>query len=298
MAPRTTIDKQEIEIGQYQSLLFPFAYNITGDVLASEDIVQEVLNKHIMDQNVQIRNPRHYLIRSVVNKAINEKQLLRTRMEQYPGRWLPSPVITADSTYNEVDRDKIIHYSLMVLIEQLDPKERAVFILKETFDFTHEEIADVLKIKTDNSRQLLKRSKEKVREQGRASHAMDDHSRKLLSSLALAIRNADIDKAKTLLSNDVECIADGGPTISASRNILIGPYRVSKLLQAIYGKFFPEGTEVQLSEINHRPGLVFSHGGIVFRVIVFEIADNIIEKIFVILNPVKVENLTAGCDRD
>jgi RNA polymerase sigma factor (sigma-70 family) len=298
MATNTKSHQQETELGRYQSLLFPFAYNITGDFLASEDIVQEVLNKHIMEQNDEIRNPRHYLIRSVVNKAINQKQLLRTRMEKYPGHWLPSPVITADSTYSEADRDKIIHYSLMVLIEQLDPKERAVFILKETFEFTHEEIAEVLKIKTESSRQLLKRSKEKIREPGRTPHPLDDRSRTLLSNLADAIRSTDIEEAKALLSTDVECVSDGGPAISASRNILIGQDRVSKLLKAIYGKYFPEGTQVEICEINHRPGIVFSLGGNVFRVIVFEIAGDVIEKIYIILNPDKVQNLTSQTSHD
>lgn len=279
-----------VEFERYQSLLFPFAYNITGDYLASEDIVQEVLNNHLLTKNPEIQNPRHYLIRSVINRAINEKQLLRTRMEQYPGRWLPTPMITAEAIYQAADRDHIIRYSLLVLMEQLNPKERAVFILKETFDFSHEEIADVLKIKPDHSRQLLKRSKEKIQEPEHAA-TLDNNSKNLLSALANAILTADLDKAKSLLANDIQCISDGGPTISASRNVLTGPEHVSKLLKAIYGKYFLPGTKTEYCEINHSPSIVFSLDGRVYRCIVLQIVDGIITNVFIILNPEKLGKL-------
>lgn len=290
-----TLKRQDetVEFERYQSLLFPFAYNITGDYLASEDIVQEVLNNHLLTKNAEIQNPRHYLIRSVINRAINEKQLLRTRMEQYPGRWLPAPMITAETIYQAADREHIIQYSLLVLMEQLNPKERAVFILKETFDFTHEEIADALNIKPEHSRQLLKRSKEKIQEQERTA-TLDNNTRNLLSELANAILTADIDKAKSLLANDVQCISDGGPTISASRNVLIGPDHVSKLLKAIYGKYLVPRTKTEFCEINHSPAILFSLNGQVYRCIVLHIVDGIVIKVFIILNPDKLKQLVGG----
>lgn len=278
------------EFERYQSILFPFAYNITGDYLASEDIVQEVLNNHLLTKNAEIQNPRHYLIRSVINRAINEKQLLRTRMEQYRGRWLPAPMITAEAIYQAADRDRIIQYSLLVLMEQLNPKERAVFILKETFDFTHEEIAEALNIKTDHSRQLLKRSKEKIQEPEQTA-TLDNNSKNLLSALANAILTADLDKTKSLLANDVQCISDGGPTVSASRNVLTGPERVSKLLKAIYGKYFVPGTKTEFYEINHSPAILFSLDGQIYRCVILQIVNGVIDKVFIILNPDKLKQL-------
>ena len=130
--------------------------------MAAEDIVQEVLNHHFLNSRDHIENPDHYLIRSVINRAINQKNLLRNKMEQYPGRWLPAPVVTEEGIYAGADRARILHYSLLVLLERLNAKERAVFILKETFDFTHEEIAEILNISTEHSRQLFKRGKKKI----------------------------------------------------------------------------------------------------------------------------------------
>jgi len=283
--------RQDKQFEKYQSLLFPFAYNITGDYLASEDIVVEVLNNHILHENPEIQNPRYYLIKSVVNKAINQKQLLRTRREQYPGFWLPSPIITADTIYDAVDKDKVLEYSLLVLMEQLTPRERAVFILRETFDFSHEEIGEILQIKTDTSRQLLKRGKEKVQTQNNRRVTLDSASKELLTRLTQAILTADIDKAKSLLADDVRYVSDGGPNVSSIRNVLTGPDHIIKMLQAIYGKYFPQGSTTTLSELNHRPAILFSIEGKVFRVILFEIADDRITNLFVVLNPDKVQNI-------
>ncbi|HEX6226252.1 MAG TPA: sigma-70 family RNA polymerase sigma factor [Chryseolinea sp.] len=278
---------------RYQSMLFPFAYNITGDFMAAEDVVQEVLNHHFLNPAEHIEKPDHYLIRSVINRAINQKSLLRSRMEKYPGKWLPSPVLTEEGIYAEADRDKILHYSLLVLMEQLNPKERAVFILKETFDFNHEEIADVLNINTDHARQLLKRGRKKIDRQAiRPARALKE-SQPLLQQLAEAISAADIERTKRLLAKDVESVSDGGPNMRAARKVLVGQERVSKFLKAVFGKYHPEGATATFTIVNHYPALVFRLQGKIFRCIVFETVKHTITKIFIVLNPDKFLGLDS-----
>jgi RNA polymerase sigma factor (sigma-70 family) len=279
------------QLNRYQSMLLPFAYNVTGDFMAAEDIVQEVLNHHFLNSNEHIENPDHYLIRSVINRAINQKNLLRNKMEQYPGRWLPAPVITEESIYAGADRGKILNYSLLVLLERLNAKERAVFILKETFDFNHEEIAEILNINTEHSRQLLKRSKKKVIPSVGKTEKVNEESQRLLQQLADAISTADVEKTKRLLAEDVECVSDGGPKTSAARKMLVGQDRVFKFLQAIYGKYFPPGTTTTFSEVNHFPALIFQLEGRVFRCIVFQMEGSMIRKIFIMVNPDKLQGL-------
>jgi DNA-directed RNA polymerase specialized sigma24 family protein len=96
----------ETELHHYQAMLLPFAYNVTGDFMAAEDIVQDVLNQHFLNSRDHIENPDHYLIRSVINRAINQKNLLRNKMEHYPGRWLPAPVVTEEGIYAGADRGR------------------------------------------------------------------------------------------------------------------------------------------------------------------------------------------------
>ena len=275
---------------ELKAILLPFAYNITGDFLAAEDIVQEVLTKHFLVLDPAIKNPKHYLIRAVINRSINEKKLLRTKMEDYRGRWLPTPILTEDSIYREVDRKKILHYSLLVLLERLNAKERAVFILRETFDFEHEEIGEILGIKVDHSRQLLKRAKEKISHQTRSSIQTKSKSAPLLEDLVDAISKSDIARTKLLLSKDVQCMSDGGK-VKAADNILTGQDRVSKFLKAIYGKYYPEGAEWRFVEINFHPAIVFMLDEKVFRCIIFDIQDDVVQKIFIVVNPDKLQQL-------
>ena len=289
------LERRELrtQFDRYQSLLFPFAYNITGDFMAAEDVVQEVLNHHFLSPAEHIEKPDHYLIRSVINRAINQKNLLRSKMEKYPGKWLPTPVLTEEGIYAAADRDKILRYSLLVLMEQLNPKERAVFILKETFDFNHEEIADILNINTEHARQLLKRGKKKIDPQAIQPESVLKESQPLLQQLAEAISSADIERTKRLLAKDVESVSDGGPNMTAARKILVGQERVAKFLKAVYGKYHPEGATSTFTMVNHHPALVFRLQGKIFRCIVFEIEKDTITKIFIVLNPDKFLGLDS-----
>ena len=72
----------------------------------------------------------------------------------YPGNWLPEPVATEGADHDLHQKD-ILSYSLMVLMEKLDARQRAIFILKEAFDYDHEEIARLLDISVENSRKIL-----------------------------------------------------------------------------------------------------------------------------------------------
>lgn len=284
------LQSPETGFEDYKAILLPFAYNITGDFMAAEDIVQEVLTNHLLVSDPAIENPKHYLIRAVINRSINEKKMLRTRMEDYRGRWLPSPVLTEEIVYRGADREKILHYSLLVLLERLNAKERGVFILKETFDFEHDEIADILGIKPDHSRQLLKRAKEKISPStGKRGHPNASNVQ-FLQELIEAISTSDVGRTKLLLSQDVQCVSDGGK-VKAARNMLTGQDRVTKFLKAIYGKYYPEGAAWQIVEINFHPAILFTLNNVVFRCIVFELKEGVVQNIFIIVNPDKLRKL-------
>ena len=278
------------QIYKYQALLLPFAYNIIGDIMEAEDIVQDLLNHHFLTNDADVKNTSSYLIRSVINRAINQKKLLRKKMELYPGKWLPTPVITEESIYAGADRSKILHYSLLVLLEHLNPKERAVFILKETFDFTHDEIGELLDINKEHSRQLLKRSKEKISlpvAKPKSGHA----DQQLITQLADAITSADIEAAKRLLAEDVQSVSDGGPHMRAARKMLIGPERVSKFLRAIYGKYFPDDATTEFTMVNYLPAILFRHEGKIFRCIIFQVEEGAVSRVFIVVNPDKLKAL-------
>lgn len=280
----------EANFSRYKSRLLPFAYNIVGDSMEAEDIVQETLNRYLLEQPENVLRPFNYLVKSVINKAINHKNLLRTRKEIYPGEWLPVPVYTDEMIYSKTDERQILNYSLLVLMERLKPAERAVFILKETYDYAHQEIAEILDISQDNSRQLLKRAKSKLHPQPDYPLSLREGNEKILSQLSDAILHTDVERVKTLLSEDVRAISDGGPKVSAARNILVGEARVNKFLKALWHKYLP-GAAKKFVYVNHKPALLFYHEGRIFRCMIFEIHDEKINHIYIIVNPDKLQSL-------
>ena len=287
------MNSQELDqqIRQYRSKLLPYAYNILGDYMEAEDVVHQVLNKFFLDREREVLKPNNYLIRSVINRSINQKKQLFKQLEHYPGEWLPAPVYSEENIYQSLDKKHILDYSLLVLLEHLNAKQRAVFILKEAFGYAHNEIAAILDISTAHSRQLLKRGRDKIPLTPIAPPPVDEKSKAQVQSLADAILKEDIPQIKKLLCQQVKAISDGGPKQSAARKIINGQSHVYKLLRAIYGKYMPSGATFKYTELNHRPAIVYMFDGVVFRSIIFDIEEGQIRNIYIMVNPDKLNSL-------
>ncbi|KAF5278912.1 hypothetical protein FQR65_LT15508 [Abscondita terminalis] len=123
--------------------LFPYAYNILGNIDDCQDVIQDVLIKFNEKGVSSISNQNAYLIKSVINQAINlKKKKDRQRQQKIT---LPEPIVTNQGE-SKIELDEILNYSMFVLLDTLNTKERAVFLLKEAFDYEHDEIAEILEI--------------------------------------------------------------------------------------------------------------------------------------------------------
>lgn len=268
-------------------LLTTYAYNILGSLEDAKDIVQDAYLKFMQIDTERIGNKKAYLVRTVINLAINQKNRQQKLMDSYPGEWLPEPVATesADSILNTKD---VLSYSLLVLLERLNPKERAVFILKEAFDYEHEEIAQVLELTVENSRKLLSRAKSKLREPAPPADSIVPAA--FLSKYLEVIRNGDTPQLEKLLHKDIVVVSDGGGKAIAFRNIISGPENVSKLLQGLMHKYY-ENTRIEQGEINHQPALFFYENGEVVTVQVFVIEGGQLMNAYFMRNPDKLKSL-------
>ena len=281
-------DYQEKDLQQFRTTLLPYAYNIIGAMEPARDVVEEVLVPFILKGDSDIQNPTGYLVRSVINRSISHKNLLRNRQEHYPNYWLPEPVVTDDAIYSEVDKERILNYSLLVLMEKLTSQERAVFILKNAFEFSHPDIADTLEIEAEHSRQLYKRAKDKIHlKRGKRIQLSGPHEA-ILNELMEAMLAADLPRIKKLLKVKVESHSDGGPNTSAARKVLQGKDHVSKLLKAIGTKYYLEGTVQVFTQVNHQPAIAFIENEVIYRVMILEMIEGKISDIFVVLNPEKL----------
>lgn len=211
-----------IEVLQLRSYLFKIAYSMLGEIEEAEDIVQDVYEKWMVIEGV--KEPKAYMGRMVVNKSIkrlNERKALR---ETYTGTWLPEPYITT-----EVPDSPTIEYGLLFLLERLNPVERAVFILRESFTEEYSYIAELTGLTIDNCRQMLHRAYEKL---GRSPKLQVDtvKHKALIEAFLFSMLKQDRSSLERILRSDIELFGDGGGKRSAALKPLFGFEKVQKFL--------------------------------------------------------------------
>ncbi|MEP6737866.1 MAG: sigma-70 family RNA polymerase sigma factor [Chryseolinea sp.] len=239
----------------YHSKLFPYAYNVLGSVEDARDVVQEVVMKHLTAEKSSIGDEKNYLIRSVINLAINVKARQK-KMLRDGEQWLPEPIDTSNAADRQLHLNEILSYSLLVLMEQLSPTERAVFILKESFDYRHHEIATMLSITEVHSRQLLSRAKAALfKPKSRRTTNIRSQERDLLEGFLTAIRERDTQKLVDIMISDIQFQADGGGVVPAAVFHTVGAYEVSALEITVYHKYLTSAQMV-VTEVNHQPALL------------------------------------------
>lgn len=288
--------KQVNTLENYQNILFPYAYNILGSSEDAKDSVQDVISSFLQADKNDIENIKGYLIKSVINQSINIKKR-RTKTVNNPV-WLPEPFSTEDTDDNINLRD-IASYSMLVLLEQLNPKERAVFILKEGFAYSHEEIAEVLSGTVHNSRKLLSRAKSKINNKKYASGSTNTDVKEfeILDNYINAIRSRDVKKLEEMLSQEILTMTDGGDKINVIKQICMGRKEVMDLLIFTYHRF-NASSPIAYSIINHQPALLYFNGKTLQACQIFTLSENEgqVVQIDTVLDPEKLQNIKAFRD--
>lgn len=272
----------------YQAKLFPYAYNILGSSEDAKDAVQDVLLKYYSSVKAGIDNVTGYLVKGVINQSINIKN---AKKKISPGQiWLPEPIATEYSD-SGLNREEVISYSMLVVLEQLTPKERAVFILKEAFDYSHQEIAYIIGSTIENSRKLLSRAKGKLKGLKKENeYTTISNISSYMQGYINVIKNGDIKTLEKMLSEDVSLAADGGGKVSVVRELTTGRAATSDLILFVY-KTYQLSQTVKIAEMNHQPALLFYEGNVLVNCQVFELDKNKfqIRNIYSVLDPDKLK---------
>ncbi len=263
--------------------LFPYAYNILSSREDSEDVIQDVIIKSIQISNIE--NEIAYLIRAVINASINFKKRRDRVIPQHV--WLPEPYVT-NAGEEVVESKEILQYSMLVLLENLNVNERAVFILKEAFEYTHQEIAIALSISTESSRQLLSRARKKLKIKRFDAVQATTESISYLEKYISIIRSGNVNALEGMLAQEVQVLADGGANVNVAAQRTTGVHAASELLLYVYNRYQKE-FHIKTTEVNHQPALLFYSGDELINCQVFEMdSSGKITRIFSIVDPVKL----------
>lgn len=152
-------------IALYQPMLHSIAYNLVRCKEDAEDIVQETFIKWLSIDQQKIENTKAYLIKAVTNNCLNHLSSLRKKKEEYMEN--VSEVIKnfKETNLAHLDLDVNLSAAFKVLMTKLEPLERAVYVLKEVFDFEYDELQHTLDKKKEHCRQLFSRAKKKLSEE-------------------------------------------------------------------------------------------------------------------------------------
>lgn len=265
--------------------LFPYAYNILGNIDDTQDVIQDVLIKFNEKDAITISNQNAYLIKSVINQSINLKK--KNDRERQQKITLPEPIVTNQGE-NKIELDEILNYSMLVLLDTLNTKERAVFLLKEAFDYEHDEIAEILEISSENSRQLLTRAKRKLKLRKPNIIASSIKDRKYLEKYVETIRKGDVKTLEQMLSQEVQVLADGGNKLNVVAQLTSGIDDTVKLVTYLY-EYYQKDFVIKIEEINHQSALLFYKGTKLINCQIFELnPEGKIAKIFSVVDPDKL----------
>ena len=278
-------------------LLFSIAYRMLGSASDAEDVLQDAWLRYSRADAHAIRSPKAFATTIVTRLCLDRLKSARATREEYVGPWLPEPVLTSDveSPATVVQRAESLTLAFLVLLEKLSPEERAVFLLKDIFEYDHAEVADMLGLTAENSRQLLHRAKSRLAG-GRPRLTGTPGSRRAIAErFARAFASGDASELSALLAADVGVWSDGGGKVSAARRPVLGHDRV---LQFLVGLHRTAGAtrnlrevSLRVEEVNFEAALVVRVGQKLESIFVLSIDAEAVTGIRVVRNPDKLAHI-------
>jgi len=281
---------------EYRSLLFAIAYRMLGSAMEAEDIVQEAYLRYRATPPESIATLKSFLTTIVHHLCIDHLKSAQARRENYVGPWLPEPIITGDgasllSPLRQITDRESISMAFLVLLESLSPLERAVFLLREVFDYEYAEIAQITGRDEAACRQLFSRAKKHISEHRPRFPASPEAHAKMVSRFMEACIAGDLDGLMNMLAEDVTAWSDSGGKVSgAVRHPVQGRDQVARAIISLLSRA-PEGSTFELIEANGLPALLLRIQGQIFSIVTLEVEGDFIGTLRSVANPDKLAHL-------
>ncbi|HEY9440781.1 MAG TPA: RNA polymerase sigma-70 factor [Streptomyces sp.] len=291
---RDSLDRATQEFLAARPRLFGIAYRVLGSAVEAEDVLQDTWLRWQGTDRTGIIEPQAFLATVTTRLAINTATTARARRESYVGPWLPEPFDTSPDPLVGAERAETVELAVLLILEKLNPVERAAYVLREAFDYPYKQIADILETSEANSRQLVSRARRHLAAERRVRVGRGEH-RRLLEVFLSAARTGDLRALEDVLAADVVSYADGGGSRGASKIPVVGRPRVTRYLAAFAPRFWP-GTDIRWVEANCRPAvLVLSHSKAI-ALLCADVSAEGIDRIMWVMNPAKLAPYVASLD--
>ncbi|PEY32433.1 RNA polymerase sigma-70 factor [Bacillus cereus] len=286
----------EILYRTYRPLVYSVAYRMLGSVSDAEDVAQDILMKSQDVNQEPVRNMKAYLIKMTTNHCLNILQSARKKREIYTGEWLPEPEIdTAKLNPMEtIIQSERVSYAFLVLLENLTPVERAIFVLRKALGYDYHEIAELLNKSEANCRKIYSRCKEKIQHEVSVHPQQSIHTEKMVHTFMQGSETGNFEAFINLLREDVSLVTDGGGKVRAAIFPILGKQRIQTFLEAIVSRGFFQ-VELLPTIINGQIGILARNKGCAEKAICFEWDESreLIRRIYIVVNPDKLKHISV-----
>ena len=273
---------------QLRPLLFSLAYRMLGVRSDAEDIVQESYLRWQSASPDEIRSPKSYLTTVVARLSLDALKAAHRKREVYVGPWLPEPLVAPDASVT-LEMAESLSLSFLHVLESLSPAERAAFLLHDIFDAGYSEVAATLDTSEANSRQLVSRARNHLRERRPRFVVDQDRQQAVLQRFLAACNSGDTAELSTVLKEDVIVYSDGGGKARAALNPIYGVDKTIRFILGLMRKAPPELAGGYFASVNGEPGFIFTLEGKTASVLTLDLdEDERIRAIYFVANPDKL----------
>ncbi|MEV5378865.1 RNA polymerase sigma-70 factor [Streptomyces nondiastaticus] len=274
----------------HRNLLFTVAYEMLGSAADAEDVLQETWLRWAGVDLGTVRDQRAYLVRITTRQALSRLRTLGRRKESYVGTWLPEPLLTAPDVAEDVELADSVSMAMMLVLETLAPTERAVFVLREVFDFGYEEIAEAVGKSPAAVRQIAHRARAHVAARRPRGTISPTETRDALDAFQRAIETGDLQSLLGVLAPDVVLMGDGGGVKQAVLRPILGADKVGRLLIGGLGKV-AAAASLGPTQVNGHPALMLRLHGEIDTVLAVRIDEGLITGLYAVRNPEKLSHM-------
>ncbi|MGD1218355.1 RNA polymerase sigma-70 factor [Streptomyces krungchingensis] len=276
----------------HRNLLFTVAYEMLGSAADAEDVLQETWMRWVKVDLAEVRDQRAYLVRVTTRQALNRLRTMTRRKEAYVGPWLPEPVLTAPDVAEDVELAESVSMAMMLVLETLSPTERAVFVLREAFDVSYDEIAAAVDKSPTAVRQIAHRARRHVEARRPREVVSASETRAVLESFQRALDTGELQGLLDVLAPDVVLLSDGGGVKQAAVRPVVGSSKVARFIIGGAGKAEAEITSVT-TVFNGNPALVLHLDGEMDGVMTVRVEDARVTGIYYVRNPEKLTRVAS-----
>lgn len=285
---------------QFRPELFRLAYSMLGRIAPAKDVVQEAFLRWQKQDMDQIRSHRAYLSKVVSNLCLDELKSAQNQREQYIGPNLPEPLLSSEeeNPQNQIELSESLSMALLFTLEQLSPVQRAVFLLREAFDYDYASIAEAIDKTESHCRKIAQRSRDQVKANRPNLGKKKPKQHDLVTDFIDAVQKGNISDIESMLAEEAILYSDGGGKVTAARKPVYGANKIARFMVRIQKQKEPNQTiDIIFRDINREPGMMIYLDEKLFNVWSFHIKDGRIQNIFVVLNPDKLQHLPKELEK-